>query len=124
MESKLSLTGRKWTRQAMWGYRLFDFWCHELGIAVEVDGPEHNQEYDVARDRYNYFRSGILVLRVRNFNEADADKAIKAIESSEAWKTRKEKLKPGKKLLRANGMKVAKSDKKRFVRLQEKETAC
>jgi very-short-patch-repair endonuclease len=80
MFEKLNQTGLKWTRQAIWGYRLFDFWCHDLKIAIEVDGPEHNKNYDSFRDKYNLNRSNILVLRVRNFNEDDAQKALKAIE--------------------------------------------
>ena len=34
-------TPYKWSRQVLWGYRIFDFWCDKLGFAVEVDGPEH-----------------------------------------------------------------------------------
>ena len=109
MLEKLRKTPFKWTRQARWGYRLFDFWSHELGICVEVDGPEHNKEYDQIRDKYNYCRSAIVVLRVRNFNEDDASKAIKEILSSETWQERKKRIKPGKKLLLANGLKMARS---------------
>lgn len=116
MNEKLKTTDYKWTRQAMWGYRLFDFWNAKLGIAVEVDGPEHVAEYDAARDRYNYLRSGILVLRVKNFDEADADKALKTISSAESWQQRKETLKPGRDLLRANGLKVAKSGREKLER--------
>lgn len=72
MAAKLETTGKRWTPQAQWGYRLFDFWCASHGIAVEVDGPEHDAEYDAYRDEYNFRRSGIVVIRVRNFNEADA----------------------------------------------------
>jgi very-short-patch-repair endonuclease len=89
---KLQRTGFKWTRQATWGYRIFDFWCHELGIAIESDGPEHNQDYDAHRDEYNMRRSGILVLRVRNRNELDAAAAIVAVAQAETWKERRAKL--------------------------------
>jgi very-short-patch-repair endonuclease len=109
MKAKLDKTGHKWTRQAMWGYRLFDFWCHNLGIAVEVDGANHNNDYDSVRDKYNYCRSAIIVIRVRNMNEYDADNAIKTIMESETWKERKAKVRPGKKLVISNGMKMAKS---------------
>lgn len=93
MKDKLASTGKKWSRQAQWGYRLFDFWNHELGIAVEVDGPEHDKEYDAFRDRHNLKRSGILVLRVRNFNEKDAEVAITTINEASSWKERREKNK-------------------------------
>ena len=55
-----------WKRQAQWGVRIFDFWNHLKGVAVEIDGPEHHQEYDATRDDYNFYRSGIIVLRVAN----------------------------------------------------------
>lgn len=113
MAKKLSETRYKWTRQAMWGYRLFDFWNHELGIAVEVDGPEHDAEYDNYRDRYNYYRSALLVLRVKNFDEAEAARALGIIDCAETWAKRKEIVKPGKTLLRANGFEMARSPTKK-----------
>ena len=82
-------TSHKWTRQALWGYRIFDFWCHALGIAVEVDGATHNAKYDEIRDSYNLNRSGILVLRVRNLNEEDADRVIDEINAAETWGERR-----------------------------------
>ncbi len=92
LEERLNTTGYKWTRQASWGHRIFDFWCHELGIAVESDGPEHDQRYDAHRDEYNLRRSGIVVLRVRNRNEKDANVALSAIATAEPWNVRREKL--------------------------------
>lgn len=88
----LSRSGLKWSRQAQWGYRLFDFWCHPIGIAVEVDGPEHRVSWDLLRDEYNYRRSGIVVLRVRNFNEEDAAEALSKINSSVSWNLRRSEL--------------------------------
>lgn len=88
----LAKTDYKWTRQAIWGYRIFDFWCHELGIAIESDGPEHNKEYDAYRDKYNFQRSGIIVIRVKNKNEEDAKKALEIISKSETWLKRRENL--------------------------------
>lgn len=85
----IAQTQYKWTRQARWGYRLFDFWCHELGCAVEVDGPEHNKGYDQFRDYYNYVRSGIIVIRVKNKNEEDAAEAIAYIKTLGSWEERR-----------------------------------
>lgn len=82
---RLKETGLKWTRQAQWGYRLFDFWNDRLGIAVEIDGTEHNKKYDKYRDDYNYKRSAIIVLRVKNFNNTDMDEAISTIIKSKTW---------------------------------------
>jgi very-short-patch-repair endonuclease len=89
---KLKLTGFKWTWQVVWGYRIFDFWCHELGIAVECDGPEHRADYDAYRDEYNYRRSGIVVLRVRNRNEEDAALALAFIGWADTWIQRRRNL--------------------------------
>jgi very-short-patch-repair endonuclease len=92
MHNKLQRTPFKWTRQAQWGYRLFDFWCHQLGVAIEIDGASHNQSYDRARDRHNFQRSGILVFRVRNLNEEDAKRALEQIESAGSWNSRRAAL--------------------------------
>ncbi|MEX1230371.1 MAG: DUF559 domain-containing protein [Planctomycetaceae bacterium] len=81
-----------WTRQATWGYRLFDFWNHDLGCAVEVDGPEHDAGYDLYRDEYNFRRSGIMVLRVPNFSESDAKHALDLIDRLSNWSARRSHL--------------------------------
>jgi very-short-patch-repair endonuclease len=86
---KLKATNRKWVRQAIWGCRLFDFWCHELGIAVEIDGLTHDKDYDRARDQYNYYRSGIVVLRVPNFDELAMQNALDMISQADSWAARK-----------------------------------
>ena len=91
-KGKLAATPHEWSTQAMWGCRLFDFWCHRLGIAVEIDGATHDQGYDAARDRYNYYRSGIVVLRVRNYDEAAMQQALDLIASADDWQTRKAKM--------------------------------
>ena len=92
MAEKLATTGLQWTTQAQWGYRLFDFWSAEKGIAIEVDGPEHDTDVDAYRDRYNFERSGIEVIRVRNRNEADAIIALDLISSAESWQERRKRL--------------------------------
>jgi len=85
----LARTGLRWTRQAQWGWRLYDFWNHELGIAVEVDGPEHNERRDQIRDEDNWVTSRIVVLRVPNFNEESLNWVLKAIASSDTWNQRR-----------------------------------
>lgn len=89
MADLLATTGLKWTRQAQWGYRRFDFWCAHLGVAVEVDGAEHREDYDAYRDEYNFRRSGIIVLRVRNLSAEDAAAALEAIGKQSPWKERR-----------------------------------
>jgi len=91
-ECHLKQTGHKWTRQAQWGCRLFDFWCADLGIAIEIDGPDHDEEYDRVRDQYNYFRSGIVVLRVKNFDELDLQRVLEQVKTADTWVTRKQKM--------------------------------
>ena len=91
-KQRLKQTNRNWTQQAIWGCRLFDFWCHELGIAVEIDGLTHDKNYDKARDEYNFFRSGIIVLRVPNYDEQSMDAAIQAIANADTWQVRKLKM--------------------------------
>lgn len=92
MWEKLQETGRKWTCQAAWGFRLFDFWCPALGIAVEVDGPEHDREKDIERDRRDFEVSGIIVLRVPNFDEQAAAKALRKVSDAETWQERREQM--------------------------------
>ena len=86
---KLATTGHRWTRQAQSGLRLFDFWNHQLGIAVEVDGPEHDPERERKRDYAVRQQRAILVLRVRNFNEDDARKALRTIATIDTWNIRR-----------------------------------
>lgn len=85
----LKNTAHKWTRQAQWGFRLFDFWCAEIGVAVEVDGPEHIHLLDKENDAELHKRSGIVVLRVRNFNEQDADRVLSLISEEVRWNYRR-----------------------------------
>ncbi len=92
LAQRLSDTGVVWARQATWGCRLYDFWSHALGIAIETDGPEHRRGYDAYRDEYNYRRSGIVVLRVRNQNEVDLAEVLAKVASAMTWSERRERL--------------------------------
>lgn len=89
---KLKKSGHKWTRQAQWGYRIFDFWCAELGIAVEIDGTGHNVVYDRIKDDNNYLKSGIVVLRIKNFNEDQARKVLADLDEACTWNERRSML--------------------------------
>lgn len=86
------LPKHQWSRQAIHGYRIFDFWNHNLYAAIEVDGKEHNRCYDNYRDEYNFRRSGILVFRVRNGNEQDASEVLEAVSKIKESKIRREEL--------------------------------
>ena len=92
MAGKLLETGMKWTRQAQWGFRLFDFWNVTRGIAVEVDGREHRAAEDEKQDAVDFEKSGIVVIRVQNFDEEQAQNAIVQITSSGSWNERRARL--------------------------------
>lgn len=86
---KLKNSKYKFSRQKRWGYRIYDFWCHELGLAIEVDGQTHNESWDALRDKQDFERSRIIVLRVRNFDEGDAYFALKYLLQCEKWNERR-----------------------------------
>lgn len=89
MNDLLKKTDYKWSRQARWGWRLFDFWNHTLGIAVEVDGREHNSERDKLRDSIEWDRSRIVIYRVPNFDQQSAVSVLEKINRSETWNERR-----------------------------------
>ena len=92
MLRKLATTGVRWTRNAQWGFRLFDFWCARLGLVVEVDGDTHVPEWDATRDKEDLERSGILVIRVPNYDEQMAARALQIIAGAEEWNERRVRL--------------------------------
>lgn len=89
MAEKLRTSGHRWSRQAQWGWRLFDFWNHELGIAIEVDGPNHDKAKDAEIDALFFKKSGIVTLRVRNKNESDAAQVLLFISNTNTWNDRR-----------------------------------
>jgi len=60
---------KKFRRQHPVGRYILDFYCHELKLAIELDGGQHNeshsQQYDEARTRY-LKEQGIEVIRFWN----------------------------------------------------------
>jgi very-short-patch-repair endonuclease len=61
------LNGLHFRRQQIIDGFIVDFYCHAVGLVVEVDGEIHDQqiEYDLERDRILSAR-GLCVLRVKN----------------------------------------------------------
>ena len=59
--------GLKFRRQQAAGPYALDFYCHEVALAVEIDGESHNRgdqpEFDARRDEY-LRRNGQRVLRI------------------------------------------------------------
>jgi very-short-patch-repair endonuclease len=61
------MNGHRFRRQQVIDGYIADFYCHSLGLVVEVDGPVHDQqqEYDQVRDEVLSTR-GLTVLRFKN----------------------------------------------------------
>jgi threonyl-tRNA synthetase len=60
-------TGFKWTKQKVIDNYIVDFYCHSLGLVLEIDGDSHSerQEYDEMRTKFlNNF--GLEVVRFTN----------------------------------------------------------
>lgn len=83
----------KWSFQARWGFRLFDFWCHTLGCAIEIDGSEHNSELDFQKDQKEWNRSRIITIRIHNFDEKDAEQCVEKLKSISSWNERRKEAK-------------------------------
>jgi len=80
----------KWTRKAIWGCRLFDFWNVRKGVAIELDGPKPDAGDE--EDRHARERSGIAVFRVKSFDESQLRLVMSQAESLEDWGIRRERL--------------------------------
>ena len=61
------LGGLHFRRQQVIDGFIADFYCHESGLAIEIDGPSHqaDQKYDQERDQVLTHR-GFRVLRIKN----------------------------------------------------------
>lgn len=94
MARLLAETGHEWTPQQIAGHRIYDFWCRELGVAVEVDGPDHDPDWDHWRDCDDWRYRRVLVLHVRNHDGADAARALREIAVTGRWTDRLAALPP------------------------------
>jgi adenine-specific DNA-methyltransferase len=61
------LAGLKFRRQQPLGPYVADFFCEEVALVVEADGPVHaeRRDHDVARDRF-FASLGVVTLRFSN----------------------------------------------------------
>lgn len=82
----------KWTPQVVWGNRIFDFWCHALRAAIEIDGAGHHRRFDLAQDRWHVRRSGIITFRVPAGDYRKLRKVIRVTNRLEDWRKRRERL--------------------------------
>lgn len=90
----LKKSGIKFKRERRWGYRIFDFWSSVYGIAVEIDGQEHRENWDKKRDKQDFLRSGVIVLRVNNFDEHGMSELLKSLTflKYETWIERRARM--------------------------------
>jgi len=69
--------GTKWRRQQTMGRFVVDFYCSELRVVVEVDGPIHDDRVEADRDRQSALEaSGLRVWRV---TAADVEQDVEAV---------------------------------------------
>mgnify|MGYP001045598745 FL=1 len=55
-------------RQQVIGRYIVDFYCHQAGVVVEVDGGIHQEQADYDQEREAYFhQQGLVVLRFNNW---------------------------------------------------------
>ncbi len=78
------LAGRKFRRQHPVGRFILDFYCHEVRLAVEVDGQVHETQREADRERQQILASmGIRFLRLpAALIESDLPAALAAIEEA------------------------------------------
>ena len=88
---KKQLFGYKFLRQHPIFYRvdnnwaefyIADFYCSELRLIIEMDGPIHdfNKEYDIDRD-FRLMSKGINTVRIKNEELEDLDQVMSKINS-------------------------------------------
>ena len=85
------LDGYKFRRQVPLGAYVLDFYCAELGLAVELDGPTHDSacmsDYDSKRTIFLRSR-GVEVVRVPNeLTDGDGEYGVACIRIAIARRT-------------------------------------
>lgn len=61
------LAGKRFRRQQIIGGYIADFYCHEAGLVIELDGAVHEQQRDYDRAREESIRLfGLTVVRFTN----------------------------------------------------------
>lgn len=68
------VTGYKFHRQLPIDEYIIDFYCHELNLALEVDGYTHDYNYENDLQRQNRLNS--LGIRVIRFSDDDVKKHL------------------------------------------------
>ena len=86
------MAGLKFRRQQVMGPYVLDFYCHQRGLAIEVDGSQHFEPDQETRDRERsqwLESAGLRVLRFSNsevLNKMDVvlDQILTVAESKSA----------------------------------------
>jgi very-short-patch-repair endonuclease len=69
--------GVEFHRQVPLNHYIVDFYCHELKLAIEIDGSSHDQKFVYDRARENKLNSiGVKILR---FNDLDVKKDMNSV---------------------------------------------
>lgn len=64
MKIKRKSLGYEFHRQVPISYFIVDFYCHELNLAIEIDGSSHDYKYDYDKKRQdNLERLGVRFIR-------------------------------------------------------------
>lgn len=88
--AQLLIEGLKPTRQACWGLKIMDFWFANSAIRVEVDGRTHDKIVDYVTDEWFFRKSGIITLRIPNYDDNSLSSAIHVIKKEKlTWKKRR-----------------------------------
>lgn len=77
MKIKNDLSKFTFSRQKKMGFRVFDFWCKKIRVAIEIDGKQHNRQWDLLRDQKYQERFHLKVYRIWAFNESDYKEVLK-----------------------------------------------
>ena len=82
------LGGLKFRRQHPIGPYTVDFYCHEIGLVIEVDGMSHEDRGERDQRRTAYLQQqGLCVFRVTNQDvSSDSEAVRRGIAVVAAWK--------------------------------------
>ena len=81
-------TDFKWNRQVIHRQKIFDFWCEEMGVRIEVDGETHHTDLDAQYDAALESETAIVTIRIRNCSLNTPQSAIDKIKSLKPWNQR------------------------------------
>lgn len=71
--------GVEFHRQVPIDYFIVDFYCHELQLAIEVDGRIHNTPQQKAKDIERQYKLEQLGVRFLRINDNDVKKNMNAV---------------------------------------------